>query len=140
VASVPATALWLGRAGLLPFVAAPLLVVLDPARSRFYLEVAGAYALAIVCFLCGAWWGIALLRRSPGMLLASNALVVVAVAAVALLAPASALIVLSALLLLTLTVEQVHPMFIRQPPYYARLRLQLTAVAVPAAGAAAVLS
>lgn len=140
MASVPATAVWLGRAGLLPFVAAPLLVVLDPSRTRFYLVTTGAYALAIVCFLCGAWWGIALLRRHPDMLLASNAVVVVAVAAFALMTPASALMALSALLLLTVTIEQLHPMFGAQPPYYARMRMQLTAVAVPGISAAAVLS
>ncbi|KAM6948141.1 transmembrane protein 69 [Aplochiton taeniatus] len=61
----PKPALYLGFSGLLPFVAAPLLMV---ATQSFYAEVAYAqvvYGASIVSFLGGARWGFAIPEGSP---------------------------------------------------------------------------
>lgn len=56
--SLPRVAIVLGRAGLLPFCAAPLLLYLDTGRSEFYAALIGSCTLAIICFLVGSWWGL----------------------------------------------------------------------------------
>ena len=130
--TVPRTAKGLGRAGLLPFCIAPLLLYLDPVHRDLYTDALGSYALAILCFLVGIWWGLALIRRSALALLLSNALVLAAFFG-KLLLPASAFFLLCCLLFpLTVVVERSLWLFRRQPAYYASLRLQLTAVATVA--------
>ena len=137
--TVPATATALGRAGLLPFCLAPLLIYVDPERRGFYAEALASYALAILCFLVGIWWGLALIRRTPGALLLSNAVVIVAFFGHILLAPPAFYLLCCALFPLTVVVERILPLFRPQPAYYASLRLQLTVVATVALLAAAAL-
>ena len=127
--NVPRTATALGRAGLIPFCLAPVLIYLDPAHGDFYVEGLAGYALAILCFLVGIWWGLALIRRTPGALVLSNAVVIVAFFGHLLLAPAAFYLLCSALFPLTVVVERNLALFRPQPAYYASLRLQLTAVA-----------
>lgn len=128
-AAVPVTAMRLGWAGLLPFVAAPLALLLLPGLASWVGPSLLAYALAILCFLSGAWWGIALLRRRAGVLVASNAMVIVACLGVVFLPLRAALCLLAGLLLLTVVIERGHGMFSPQPAYYATLRLRLSLVA-----------
>jgi hypothetical protein len=137
--SVPAVASALGRAGLLPFVALPLLMLWLPGATALWSEALANYALAITCFLPGAWWGLSLIRRSSSALLLSNALVIIAFAGRTLLDPGGFFVVAALLLVTTLAVERRHPLFRPQPRYYARLRLQLTIVACIGLGAAAAL-
>ena len=127
--SLPGVAKALGRAGLLPFCAAPLLIYLDPGRSDYYATLLASYALAIICFLVGSWWGVALIRRSPLALVSSNAAVIVAFFGHALLQTPAFLLLCAALYPSTVVVERRVRIFQAQPPYYARLRLHLTAVA-----------
>lgn len=126
--AVRRTAQWLGFAGLLPFIAALLYVLFAQSTS---LVVSGLtlYALAIVSFLAGAWWGIALLRREPAVLVSSNVMVIVAWAGVWLLGPGSAMMLLAMLLLLSLFLEGHYRIFSPQPGYYRRMRKRLTWVA-----------
>jgi len=91
------------------------------------------YTLAIVSFLGGAWWGIALLRQKPAILIGSNSLVITAWAGAWLLDTSTALLLLVVLLILTARIEGWHPMFRHQPRYYRRLRPSLTGVASLAA-------
>ena len=119
----------MGRAGLLPFCAAPLMLYLDPHRTDLYATLLSSYALAIICFLVGAWWGLALIRRSSPALLLSNVVVIVAFLCHALLPAPMFLILCAALYPAIVMVERRGRLFRAQPPYYARLRLQLTAVA-----------
>ncbi len=127
---LPPTARLLGAAGVLPFVGGAVVAVLASGElSALALSGLGAYALAITCFLCGAWWGIALIRRAPALLLASNGIVVAAWLAFWLLSPAAALPGLALLLAVTVGVEARHRAFAAQPAYYRTLRLRLTAVA-----------
>jgi hypothetical protein len=57
----------LGIAGLIPFVAPVLLMIAGSEHAAAAYVVAQAYAFAIICFLCGCWWGLSLNsdRRYP---------------------------------------------------------------------------
>jgi hypothetical protein len=77
----------------------------------------------------GSWWGVALIRRSPLALVSSNAVVIVAFVGHALLHTPAFLLLAATLYPSTILVERRARIFQAQPPYYARLRLQLTAVA-----------
>jgi hypothetical protein len=64
--------LLLGYAGLIPFVAPALAVVIDSQYSNLALRIAEAYAFGIISFLTGSWWGMALTRDHGKALLLSN--------------------------------------------------------------------
>ena len=127
--AVPATAQWLGRAGLLPFLLGPVLVATDPAHRGVYVEALSVYGLCILCFLAGSWWGLSLIRRYAVMLIASNVVVVVGVLGWVVLGAHQALPLLACLLVMVLLVEWRHPLFLAQPHYYRKLRGNLTVVA-----------
>lgn len=126
---VPPVATWLGRAGLLPFIASPLAIYFDPRHAQLIGQVTGSYALSIICFLVGIWWGLGLIRRRASALLISNAVVLTAFFGHIGLSTGVFLLLGACLFAATVIVERVHPLFQPQPPYYARLRAQLTAVA-----------
>jgi hypothetical protein len=126
---IPTTATWLGRAGLLPFCLLPLALLIWPQNSAMWLSLLANYSLAILCFLPGAWWGMSLIRRHIGPLVVSNALVIVAFMARSLLSERLFLLAAAALFVVVLAYERLHSLFRPQPVYYARLRMQLTAVA-----------
>lgn len=88
-----------------------------------------AYGLAIVSFLAGSWWGIALLRRDQGVLIASNLVVITAWLGFVLLDPQANLLLQALLLVGAVGLERIHPIFRPQPAYYARLRTRLSVVA-----------
>lgn len=123
------TARWLGRAGLLPFLLGPALIAVDASRADRYVQGLGVYALCIVSFLLGSWWGLALIRRYPRILVVSNFLVVVAFTGWFALGAQHALLLLAALLGIIVVIERRHVMFVRQPVYYRSLRATLTTVA-----------
>jgi len=120
---------WLGRAGLLPFIGLLAALYLDAQNQQLWAKSLSTYALAIICFLVGAWWGLALIRRSPTALLMSNAMVLAAFFGHVLLTSASFFLLGALLFLATVVMERRHALFHRQPPYYAHLRLQLSLVA-----------
>jgi hypothetical protein len=120
---------WLGRAGLLPFVGLTLALYIDSQNHSFWESALSTYSLAIICFLVGAWWGMALIRRSPTTLLLSNSVVLLAFFGQVLLSTAGFFLLGAVLLVATIAIEQRHELFIKQPPYYARTRRQLTLVA-----------
>ena len=123
------TASRLGWAGLLPFLAAPLAVSVSTNPADMVGPALVAYSLAIVCFLMGSWWGIALLRRTPVILVVSNVVVIAACLGCVFMGLRANLLLLALLLAGTIGVERMHPMFWPQPDYYATLRLRLSAVA-----------
>ena len=57
----------LGVAGLIPFAAPVVLMIAGSDYAQAAYEMALTYAFAIICFLCGAWWGYSLKsdRRYP---------------------------------------------------------------------------
>ena len=119
----------LGRAGLLPFLGGATLVYLDPERGALWGAVLASYALAILCFLPGIWWGLALIRRSGAAMALSNLFVLAAFFGHVMLETGPFLLLCAALFPATVLVERRHPLFGPQPAYYARLRAQLSAVA-----------
>ncbi len=126
---LPRTARGLGRAGLIPFCAVPAIMAVDPHHHAIYAQLLANYALAIICFLVGVWWGLALIRRTASALIMSNAVVIIAFFGRSLLS-FDAFFVLCALLFpLTVAIERRHHLFRPQPAYYAKLRLELSAVA-----------
>ena len=125
----PTYATWLGRAGLLPFLGLLVLLYLDVQHQQLWAKGLTTYTLAILCFLVGSWWGLALIRRTPTALLVSNIVVLVAFFGHVLLPTALFLLLGAALFLATVVFERRHALFHRQPPYYARLRLQLSVIA-----------
>ena len=125
----PTYAIWLGRTGLLPFVGLLPVLYLDVQHEQVWAKSLTTYTLAILCFLVGSWWGLALIRRTPAALLLSNIVVLVAFFGHVLLPTAPFLLLGAALFLATIVFERRHALFHRQPPYYASLRLQLSFIA-----------
>ena len=104
-------------------------MAVDPHHHAIYAQLLANYALAIICFLVGVWWGLALIRRTGSALIMSNAVVIIAFFGRSLLS-FDAFFVLCALLFpLMIAVERRHRLFRPQPDYYAKLRLELSAVA-----------
>jgi hypothetical protein len=126
---IPGVARGLGRAGLLPFCGIPVLMWLEPHHRELYVDLLANYALAIISFLVGVWWGLALIRRTPSALLLSNAVVIVAFFGRSLLTGSVFFLLCAALFSSTVMIERRHPLFRPQPLYYARLRMELTIVA-----------
>lgn len=126
---VPAYARGLGWAGLLPFIGLPLLISLDPHHVLLWGDILSSYALAILCFLVGVWWGLALIRRNAAALVLSNAIVIVAFFGHVLLSVGGFLLLCALLFPATVVIERRQRLFRPQPAYYARLRMQLTVVA-----------
>ena len=120
--------LWLGRAGLLPFLFLPVAAFLAWLPGNWAARAFLAYSLAILCFLAGTLWGTARDLRGAHKarrLLASNAFVLVAVGAVVLLPAAAAVAVLMLVHLLLAGYEQATA----PSGWYLRMRWQLTTVA-----------
>jgi hypothetical protein len=126
---VPAVATWLGRTGLLPFIGLPIVIFMDHHHARLWGDMLATYALAIICFLVGVWWGLALIRRNGPALVMSNAVVLVAFFGHVLLPVTGFLLLCTVLFPFTVIAERRYALFKPQPAYYARLRLQLTLVA-----------
>ncbi|WP_188109717.1 DUF3429 domain-containing protein [Pseudohalioglobus sediminis] len=138
--SVPATATWLGRAGLAPFLALPAGMLVDSARLTLWSNLLSAYAFGILTFLLGAWWGIALLKRYTSVLVLSNVLFLLLLSAFVLMPAGSFFLAAATCFFVVLWTERRHALFAPQPDYYARLRLQLSSVASAALIIAAMLS
>ena len=126
---VPPIATWLGRAGLIPFIAGPAALYFYPGYSPLIGEVIATYGLSIICFLVGIWWGLGLVRRRASALVISNAAVLTAFFGNIALATGDFLLLSAVLFPATVLLERVHSLFRPQPRYYARLRVQLTVVA-----------
>lgn len=135
------TAQWLGGAGLVPFVAAALVLWLaSPAWQSTAALALTAYAATIVSFLGGIHWGLAARRGGADGLLAWGVMPSLAAWCALLLPPASGLVVHAVALVACYAVDaRVFPREGLAP--WLPLRLQLTAVAALCclAGAAAVL-
>ena len=65
IAGVPTAAAALGGAGTIPFVGLALASFLPGASGGFALQAVYAYAVAILSFLGGVHWGVALTRGTP---------------------------------------------------------------------------
>jgi hypothetical protein len=119
----------LGWAGLLPFIALALAMLLLPGMAATAADLLSHYAFGILCFLLGTWWGIGVMRPDPAPLLWSNALFIALFFARSLLQGAPFMVVAALLFLVLLLVERRLSAFRRQPAYYATLRARLSLVA-----------
>lgn len=118
----------LGFAGLIPFVLPAAMVVAGTGDVGLAQKIAEVYALAIIAFLCGSWWGLGLPRRHGALLLLSNLAFLLALA-IFLFAvqwwSLAAAILLTALCL----TEFATRWFAGLEPGYRRMRAILTAIA-----------
>lgn len=118
----------LGWAGIIPFVALPVVAVTGaPGPIRQMLV---GYAVAILAFLCGSLWAGALKRtaEAPAPLIASNILVLAALPA--LLMPLNAAAGWLALMFALQLAAEWRWVLTGHPGWYRRMRLILSAVAI----------
>ena len=123
----------LGYAGLIPFVYAALLVVSHSPYAPLAAELAGSYALAIICFLFGSWWGMAQSSAVRTTLLLSNTLLLVALA-LYLFARQWWPLAAAGLLVGAWFCEQSRGLFPAYAPQYRVMRTLLTLVAASSMG------
>jgi len=132
ISPAPAVNRVLGYAGLIPFVL-PALLVLSGSDHGAVTALAGSYALAIICFICGSWWGMAQASGARATLWLSNAYLLVALL---LYLFASEWWSLSAAFLLVgaWVCEQNEELFPTYPQDYRRMRTILTLIAAISMG------
>jgi hypothetical protein len=134
--SIPRPALWLGTAGLVPFVVltSALFAMPDHTRPQFAFWLA-AYAAVILSFVGALHWGVAMVHaqmREPDRALYMGWSVVPALAAwAALLLPArTGLLLMAATFAVHFAVDRQLAQRFTLPGWYVRLRGGLTAVVV----------
>ena len=122
----------LAVAGLIPFAGTAVLAGLgfESALTGFLF-----YSLAISAFLCGSWWGVALIKTPSSepvwlVLTLSNGLVIASVTAAWLLAPTVALVCQALVFLVLCGGERAIKVLARAPRYYQQMRLGVTAIVV----------
>ncbi|ODU57107.1 MAG: hypothetical protein ABS99_05215 [Acetobacteraceae bacterium SCN 69-10] len=131
LSSIPPAAGWLGFSGLLPFAVAALAALLPSAplhaSAQFGLV---AYGAAILSFLGGVRWGLAMAEADPARLFARLGFSVLPslVAWVGLLVPVSAGLVLLAVGFALMLMADVR--LAMAPDWYRYLRLPLSAGAI----------
>ncbi len=119
----------LGYAGLLPFVVPVAWLALSPVGAYPWLQsLVGVYALGIICFLTGSWWGFGVDARSSPALWLSN-LVFLAAVGLFVFAPAWWPFSAAILLLLLFVLEQISRPLPAQQGAYRQMRLWLTLIA-----------
>ena len=133
-ARIPIAALWLGPLGLIPFVAGALAPWLLPAERLpdAGLALAG-YGAVILSFLGGVHWGLAAPAGRPlqiGLSVLPSLIGWLALLVANLYAPAPALWLLAAAFAALLPGDLLAAGRGLAPPWYPRLRLPLTLVAV----------
>jgi hypothetical protein len=115
----------LGYAGIVPFVVPAALVMTGSAHTALANAFAASYALAILCFLCGSWWGMAQASARRATLLISNAYLLLALA-LYLFTPEWWSLAAAVLLAGAWLCEQNASLFPIYPDGYRRLRAILT--------------
>ena len=119
----------LGYAGLLPFVLPVLWLAVSPAGEYPWLaSLVGVYALGIICFLTGTWWGFGLDARSSPSLWLSNGVFLAAVGLFAFL-PAWWPLSAAVLLVLLFALERILRSLPEQQASYRQMRMWLTLIA-----------
>ncbi len=128
-ARMPAAAAWLGYTGLIPFAVSAAACWLGGEAGAIGLSVFRAYAAAILAFLGGIPWGLALSQRVETERLAVGVLPAL-VAWLALVVAPSAGIVLLALALAGFYAWDRARNLVGAPAWFRRLRRDLTAGAL----------
>jgi hypothetical protein len=115
----------LGYAGIIPFVIPALLLLTGSTHAALANAIAASYALAILCFLCGSWWGMAQASTRRATLLLSNAYLLLALS-LYLFTPEWWALAAALLLAGAWLCEQNASLFPAYPAEYRRLRAILT--------------
>ena len=118
----------LGYAGLIPFVLPVAWLALGGEAYPWLATLVGVYALGIICFLTGSWWGLGLAGPASAAFWISNAVFLVAVTLFALL-PSGWPLAAALLLLAIFALERVDGLVPATPGDYRTMRLRLTLVA-----------
>lgn len=128
--TVPAAALRLGYAGLIPFVAGALLVWLVRPEAHPYVTLGlSAYAALIVCFLGGIHWGLAMRMPAPPQSLFVWGVLPSAPAWAAVMMPPNAGLVIHAVMLIVCYLVDRHVYPQHGLAAWLTLRFRLSAVA-----------
>ena len=118
----------LGYAGLLPFLLPVVLILSQTGEAALWQHLAQSYAFAIICFLTGTWWGLALNSKSRSTLIVSNLIFLLAFAGFIFLNQYWT--VISALLLISiLIIEQYSRIVQGLAEEYLRMRCILSSIA-----------
>jgi hypothetical protein len=133
ISPAPAVNRVLGYAGLIPFALPALLVVSGSEHAPAVAALAGSYALAIICFICGSWWGMAQASGARATLWLSNAYLLVALL-LYLFAIDWWSLSAAVLLLGAWVCEQSNGLFPAYPADYRRMRAMLTLIAAGSMG------
>lgn len=147
MAKIPASAFWLGWAGVLPFAALSALTLVNSAAvagvgQGAVLQALITYGMIILSFMGGVQWGLEMTRgdgRSPDALgFAASVIPALVAFGVSFVNPMAALIILTVgfLLLLAYDVRRIRAGV--GPGWYAGLRFQLSTAVVLCLGAAVV--
>ncbi|WP_310498510.1 DUF3429 domain-containing protein [Sandarakinorhabdus sp.] len=137
---IPVAVLGYGLAGLVPFLAPPVIAMLVPAWAPMLMLVVTGYAALILSFLGGARWGLEVAGPQPRLVIITLAMVpTLAALAVLFLAPSGApqLLALAACLAAHLLWDATAAGL---PGWYPRLRAILTAGALTGLGAMAAIA
>ena len=118
----------LGYAGLVPFIVPAALIVAGSEHGAFLFNFTGTYALGIICFLTGSWWGIALAPGLRSALLLSNLYFLIAFF-IFLFANQVWPIAAAVLLMGIYLAEQHSSLFSEFPETYRKMRTVLTLIA-----------
>ena len=121
----------LGFAGLIPFVAPAVLMLGGSKYANKAYDIAQLYALAIICFLCGTWWGFSLGNHRQYPIILSNACLLLA-CFVFVLAPGWWPLAAPLILLGICVIELNQAIFPQLTFSYRRLRAVLTLIATSA--------
>lgn len=118
----------LGFAGLIPFVVPAAMAVTGVGDTALAQGIGEVYALAIIAFLSGSWWGMGLPRRHGGLLLLSNLYFLLALG-IYLFAGQWWALAAAALLAVLFFIETGSRWFTDLEPGYRTMRAALTAIA-----------
>lgn len=133
ISPAPAVNRVLGYAGLIPFVLPAMLVVSGSEHGPTVTALAGSYALAIICFICGSWWGMAQASAARATLWLSNAYLLVALLLYLFFSEWWSLAA-AVLLVGAWVCEQSNVLFPAYPADYRRMRTKLTLIAAGSMG------
>jgi hypothetical protein len=131
--SLSPTSRMLGYAGLIPFLLPVVLVASGSTYGPVSIQMAGGYALAIICFLCGSWWGMGQSSGCRATLLLSNAFLLLALS-LYLFVQQWWLLAAAGLLTGAWLCEQSRTLFPTFPQGYRLMRSLLTLVAASSMG------
>lgn len=128
LSSLTGTTRLLGYLGLIPFVLPAILIVNNSPYSELCQLIAKVYALGIICFLTGSWWGQGLSNSKPALLLFSNFFFLIAFL-IFVMAEHWWALTAAIMLVCLFFIEKTSSLFADLPQHYSTMRAVLTLLA-----------